>query len=120
MRSSAAGSPGSTSARRVELALASPPRSARRKAVCNSGSGSIGHPRTGDALGGARFPDKSFEWRQVFVPFDEAGHETESVERLLIELPDRFGNDRGVVVDQNLRAAAHDARMPREMDFANE
>src|SRR5258706_2672034 len=111
MRSSAAGSPGSTSARRVELALASPPRSAKRKAVCSSGSGSIGHPRTGDALGGARFPDESFERRQVLVPFDEAGHETETVERFFIKLPDRLRKARGVVVDQHLRSAAHDTRI---------
>src|SRR5689334_15066073 len=120
MRPSTRGSSAPTSARRLARAPGSSPSSAWRKTVCSSGSGRIGHPHTGDTLGGARLSDERFERRQVLVPFDETGHEAETVERLFKKTPDRFRDDRGVVVDQNLRAPANDARMPREMNFADE
>src|SRR3954471_15457754 len=76
-------------------------------------------PRLCDMLGGARLADEGIEWRQILVPFDETRHQAKAFERHFVQTPDGLGDDRSVIVDQNLGAATRNARMPSKMNFAH-
>src|SRR6266567_2909171 len=120
-RSGAGKSPSAISASSAWDASTSSSRRARRKAVWRSRSASMsGDPRLGDALGFARLTEKSVKGGQILVPFDETGREAEAFEDARVKLPDRLGNDRSMVVDQNLGTAAGNARMSGEVNFADE
>src|SRR5260221_10346562 len=98
----------------------SPSIMARRNAACTSRSASIGIDRRARHIGGgARFLKQDRERWQRLVPFDQARHHAAALERAAIELPDRGRDGRGVVVDEQRLATAHDAGVTGEVDLAD-
>src|SRR5437762_14186631 len=68
-------------------------------------------------LGRVSFATQHRQVWDIRVPLDQGGHRAKAGQRVAVEGPDRGGDWRAMIIDQDRLAIGVIHRMPREMDF---